>query len=85
MIPPIYCAGYYQKVDPPYRLILQLSTTQRNQIQRALSDIHPPDAIPATIITDASGRVLDAMAGTPTLSQLRKLTEQREVDPSATE
>jgi len=76
---------YYQKVAPPYRLILELSPLQRDQIQRALGDITPPDAIPATIITDDSGRVLATMAGAPTLSQLRKLAEQRAMASTPTE
>jgi thiol-disulfide isomerase/thioredoxin len=65
---------YYERVQPPYhRLMLELTPSERAAIQSVLDTINPPDAVPATIVTDAQGQVRYAAPGTPTLSQLRKL------------
>ncbi len=66
-------AAYRDEIDPPYRLIVQLTPAQREQVDVALATIQPPDAIPATIVTDGDGRILYATAGAPTISELRKL------------
>ena len=68
-------AEYRQKVDPPYRLVDRLSPAQRDQIQAVLNEVTPADAIPATIVTDAAGNVRFAVAGAPTISQLRQLLQ----------
>jgi thiol-disulfide isomerase/thioredoxin len=64
---------YYGEVNPPYRLRIELTPPERAAIQRVMDSVIPADAIPATIVTDASGNVRHAAAGAPTISQLRKL------------
>jgi thiol-disulfide isomerase/thioredoxin len=63
---------YAEVTRPPYRQVLQLTATQRRTVNGVLSRVAPPDAIPASVLTDSKDRVLQAFAGVPSVSDLRK-------------
>jgi thiol-disulfide isomerase/thioredoxin len=65
---------YFEVTKPPYRLVLALDEEQRRSVRKSLSSIIPPDAIPASIVTAADGRVLFSSAGVPTVSELRRIS-----------
>ncbi|YCM43503.1 ASPIC/UnbV domain-containing protein [Verrucomicrobiaceae bacterium 227] len=66
---------YLAKHSPPYEMLRGISSPRRDEVSeylsRALNVANP--ALPSTIIADSEGRILDVMAGIPTVSQLRKL------------
>ena len=62
---------YVKENQPPYRLLEQLTAENRQMFSRVLADSLNTDALPSTIVTDATGTVLLAMHGVPTLSQIR--------------
>lgn len=64
---------YVDEHKPAYRLQLQLSPQDRKTISGAMSNITPFDALPATFITDSNGALILGTAGTPTVSQLKRL------------
>ena len=64
---------YAAATNPPYRLVLTLDSDQRRAVRKSLSSVVPPDAIPASIVTDADGRVIGSAAGVPTVSELRRM------------
>ena len=49
---------YAEATKPPYRLVITLDSDQRRAVRKSLSSIIPADAIPASIVTDAAGRVI---------------------------
>jgi thiol-disulfide isomerase/thioredoxin len=65
--------AYSEKTHPPYRLLSALPAAQRAAFTSELTSLlgHEP-ALPSSLITDSSGRILDALPGLPTLSQLRR-------------
>ncbi|MCA9263513.1 MAG: ASPIC/UnbV domain-containing protein [Planctomycetales bacterium] len=64
---------YAEVNDAPYQLVPTLNAQQRRRIEQTLRGNVPEGAVPVTIITDASARVLAVVPGVPTTSQLRKL------------
>jgi thiol-disulfide isomerase/thioredoxin len=64
---------YATATQPPYRLVLALDEDQRRTVRKTLTSILPPDAIPASIVTDGNGRVIQSSAGVPTVSELRRI------------
>ena len=64
---------YAEAIKPPYRLVIALDSDQRRAIRKSLSSIIPADAIPASIVTAADGRVIRSAAGVPTVSELRRI------------
>ena len=63
---------YAEAMKPPYRQVIQLTATQRRTVKGTLSRTAPPDAIPASILTDDRDRVLATFPGVPSVSDIRK-------------
>jgi thiol-disulfide isomerase/thioredoxin len=59
----------------PYRLLSELPASERERVQRLVVELRGQDAVPATLITDASGRLLETLWGPPSLSLVRRLLE----------
>lgn len=64
---------YVDDNRPPYRLIQSPAPESIATVQQVLKEIGRTDALPSTIVTDGSGRVLWAGPGVPSVSELRKL------------
>ena len=64
--------AYVEKAQPPYELLLHLSTVQIDHIKGIIQKSLHQDALPATIITDSDGIVLKSMWGVPTISDVRR-------------
>lgn len=69
---------------PPYRLLSDLPPTVIATVKRLVLDELGFDAIPATFVTDADGRLLLAQWGAPTVSRLRELLWANERAADAT-
>ena len=65
--------GYVDQHHPGYDLLVELSATEREAARAVLDALVRKDVLPSTIVTDARGRVLLAMAGPPSVSDLRAL------------
>jgi thiol-disulfide isomerase/thioredoxin len=71
---------FVSRHNSTYPLMLDPTVAQRDAIESILGDAAGTDALPSSIVTDTSGRVLVAQSGIPTVSQLRKLlAESREL------
>jgi thiol-disulfide isomerase/thioredoxin len=66
-------AEYLERWRPPYRLLGRLPAAERVSVRRAFAAAAGAEVLPSTLVTDASGRILHAAAGVPTLSDLRRL------------
>jgi len=64
-------ARYREENAPAYRLLDPLPEPARQAVQQQVLDALRVDALPATIVTDASGRVLRTSSGVPSVSELR--------------
>ena len=64
---------YAEKLDTPYNLLATLPLDERKQVQELVIEQLGIDALPATIITDDQGVILQVMSGAPTVSDVRKL------------
>ena len=65
--------AYAAQWKPAYRLLVGLKAPQRSEVEELLARELPEAALPSTIVTDPSGRVLLTVAGLPSVSQLREL------------
>ncbi|MCH8043877.1 MAG: ASPIC/UnbV domain-containing protein [Planctomycetes bacterium] len=65
--------AYAAQWKPAYRLLVGLKAPQRSAVEELLARELPEAALPSTIVTDPSGRVLLTVAGLPSVSQLREL------------
>ena len=65
--------AYSDEKKPPCRLLSNLPAAQRAAFTAELEKLlgHAP-GLPSSLITDASGRVLKAVAGVPSISELRR-------------
>ena len=66
-------ADYVAKWQPAYRLLTGLTDAQRASIRKVIQQWTHTEALPCTVITDASGVVILSLPGIPSLSQVRKL------------
>jgi thiol-disulfide isomerase/thioredoxin len=66
-------AAYLEKFRPGYVLVSGLPAEQVAAVKRLIQDELKGDALPATVVTDATGKVLLAQWGAPTVSDLRRL------------
>ena len=64
-------ADYREEFAPAYQLLDPLPEPARAAVQQQVQDALRIDALPATIVTDASGRVLRTSSGVPSVSELR--------------
>jgi len=65
--------AYVQRYRPAYRLRTDWSSEQIAAFSEILVRETGLDALPSTLVTDAAGRLLLAVAGVPNVSQLRRL------------
>jgi len=75
--------AWRQRYRPAYELQLELDDDEIAQVKRwVLSELRR-DALPASIVTDRSGRVLETRWGAPTLSDLRRLLGASDAPPQS--
>ena len=67
---------YVKKHWPPYVLLGDLSFAEKAVCKAVLKETLYREAVPATIITDRSSRIVHATRGAPTISEVRKLLAQ---------
>lgn len=72
---------YESTFEPAYRLLVDLTVPQRSQVIELLNEVLGSQALPSTIVTDSEGRVLQWLAGVPTVSDVRKWTRQQTSPP----
>jgi thiol-disulfide isomerase/thioredoxin len=65
--------AYAEKYQPAYEMQASMPLDERGLVQRHLEEALIVEALPATIVTDASGKVLLTRLGAPSISQLRGL------------
>ena len=66
--------AWRDKVGPPYELLIDLSQSDVAVVKGAIaSELRDTKRLPATIVTNSSGRVLLSSWGVPARSELRKL------------
>ena len=63
---------YVQEQQPAYRLLVDLSAKDRSRVQKAILRALDTESLPTTIITDRNGKVLEVVAGVPTVSAVRR-------------
>lgn len=66
-------AAYAREHNPAYRLLAELPPEGREAVQKVVRGELGEDRLPASVVTDAHGRVLLVRDGVPSLSQLRRL------------
>ncbi len=64
--------AYAAETDPAYRLLLDLDPREIAEVEARVVENLYHDALPSTLITDGEGRILQVMAGVPTVSDLRR-------------
>ena len=72
---------YVSRSRPAYRLITAPSPDARSAVQRVLKETLGSDALPSTIVTDRTGRIVGVFEGVPTTSELRKLLDPSKLRP----
>jgi hypothetical protein len=70
-------AAYVARHRPAYRLLSGLPRDGIEAVARAIQDRLVFDVLPASAVTDGSGRLLLVTAGVPTFSELRRLLDGR--------
>jgi peroxiredoxin len=66
-------AKFQKEMNPSYEILQDSTATQKEEVEDLMKKTFGEYPLPSTFILDRDGRVLDAMKGTPTLSQLRLL------------
>jgi len=64
---------WFEDQTPPYELLVGLPEPEVKKVNEVVLAELRTDAVPAALVTDASGRVVLARWGVPTVSDLRKL------------
>ncbi len=64
-------AAYKKEYSPPYQILTGLAPERIERVKQHVIDTLQVDALPATIVTDKSGRVLHTMFGVPSVSELK--------------
>jgi hypothetical protein len=67
-------------LKPPYELLTTLAPGEVAAVRETVLDRLHLEAVPATVITDASGGVLHVQWGPPTVSKLRELLARETAD-----
>ena len=65
--------GWFAEYAPPYELLTGIAQSEVDKVNQTILTELRADAVPATFVTDATGRVLIARWGVPSVSDLRKL------------
>ena len=68
---------YLKRLKPSYRLLSELSASDVASVNELLLKELGKDGLPASFVTDASGQVLDAGWGAPSVSRIRQLLSER--------
>ena len=63
---------YSKQQDLPYSVALDLTPAQRMLIEDVFSQIKPVGALPSSVLTDASGRLIAGKPGVPTVSDVQQ-------------
>ncbi|MDE0860517.1 MAG: ASPIC/UnbV domain-containing protein [Akkermansiaceae bacterium] len=66
---------FQKKTNPPYEILSDSGAVQREAVEKLMIEKFGEMPLPSTFILDDQGRVLKALKGTPTLSQLRLLSQ----------
>ncbi len=61
---------------PPYRILSELNTRQRDAVIDGALDVLRVEGLPAAIVTDSEGEVLLVRWGPPSVSEIRVLLEE---------
>ena len=69
-------AEYVESYQPPYRMFAEITSAQRAAVSEFFTKMNLTDVLPATVVTDAAGRVLLVVGGVPSVSELRKAAAQ---------
>ena len=69
--------------EPPYQLLSRFAETEVSAVKDLVLETLQLDAVPATIVTDASGGVLLTQWGPPSISKIRELLAAGASRPSA--
>lgn len=64
---------YVEKYEPAYRMLHDRSDADREAVQALITSRLRTDVLPASIVTNADGEVLDVFWGLPTVSDLKAL------------
>ena len=64
-------SAYRRENEPAYELLEPLSSETRSEIGTLVRDQIWIDALPATLVTDPSGRVFHVQVGLPSVSDVR--------------
>ena len=75
--------SWFEDKKPPYDLLIGLPEPEVTRVNEIVMSELRFDGVPAAIVTDASGRVVLARWGVPTVSALRKLLPSKEIDGSS--
>ena len=72
--------AYMSTYQPPYKLLADLSATDKTQLRNVLTtgkgaSLQSSTSLPSTVITDGEGKVLQVLAGVPTVSDFGKLRD----------
>jgi thiol-disulfide isomerase/thioredoxin len=69
--------GWMRQLQPPYALLPRLDEAQHAKVNELILAELKQDAVPATFVTDAAGRILHAQFGPPSVSKIRELLAAR--------
>ena len=58
---------------PPYQFLRSITSIDREKFSELVIEKIGTDVLPATVIANTDGKILNIMAGTPTVSDLRQL------------
>ena len=64
-----------RKYKPAYRLLAGITKSEQEHVTAILEAAPSALGLPATVLTDASGKVLLVKLGPPTVSEIRRLLE----------
>ena len=68
--------GFLAQYHPAYELLLDLTADQKSSVEQVVQAALKGEGLPATILTDAGGRVLRTMWGVPSISEVRQLLRE---------
>jgi len=75
--------GYVETHEPAYELLIGVPSAQTEDLLEHVLETLKQEGTPATIVTDAEGRILDTLWGYPTVSRIRKLLRETGAETGA--
>ncbi len=67
---------YVEKFRPAYRLLRDLAPEEVAAVNRMVLAKFASDVLPSSIVTDGGGRILETVAGVPSISDVRRWLER---------